>query len=111
MMAISESMESNKFYEQLHKKIVVSCLSPLILKRLYDANVITPCAVIAIVKRQFNIELSPGTVYAVFLKLEQEGNIKRLKYRKKIYVLTDLGKQNIEYFDSNLVFFRLLSLY
>ena len=83
---------------------LVSFLSLLVLKKLQDISVITPRSVTSMVRRQFNIELSPGTVYAVFLKLEQEGNIKRLNNWKNIYFLTDLGKQNTEYCDSNLLF-------
>ena len=64
------------------------------------------------VKNQFNITLSPGTVYPVFRKLEAEKNIKRLIGKSSgIYILTSKGKQNIEYFNANVVFFRLLAVY
>jgi hypothetical protein len=107
-----ESPTYDQFFYLSWKKIIVSCLAPLIMKKLYEVEIISPSTVISMVRRQFNIGLSPGTVYAVFFKLEREGNIERLVHKtNRLYTLTPKGRERIEYFNSKSIFVRMLSLY
>jgi DNA-binding PadR family transcriptional regulator len=55
--------------------------------------VITVTSVMSLFETKFNIQISPGTIYPIFKKLEKKGYIKKLPNEvKTLYVLTDLGK-------------------
>ena len=51
--------------------------------------------IIQILRNEFSIEFSPGTIYPIFQKLQKEGYIEELPIgRKRIYKLTPKGTEN-----------------
>ena len=58
-------------------------------------------SIITYFEEKFNIQISPGTIYPIFKKLEKKGYIKKLPNRTKtLYVLTGSGRtmlMNIQY--------------
>lgn len=70
--------QAEKFWEETHKRIVKACLLVAILKKLSITGIISPSAIITFFKTEYNIKLSPGTVYPIFIKLEKLGDIEKL---------------------------------
>jgi DNA-binding PadR family transcriptional regulator len=53
--------------------------------------------VIILFEKNYDVRLSPGTLYPILYRLERRGYIKELpKRRKKFYVLTDSGRKVLE---------------
>ena len=67
-----------------------------------EARITSAPDIISVIKNRYNVRISPGTVYPIIYELERNGRIKRLPNRiKKIYTLTEKGKELIEYFQAN----------
>jgi len=53
--------------------------------------------IIGLIHKRFGILVSSGTVYSLLYSLERNGLIKGVQNRRKrVYTLTEKGKQNIE---------------
>jgi DNA-binding PadR family transcriptional regulator len=53
--------------------------------------------IIGLVHKRFNVLVSSGTVYSLLYSLEREGLVASdLESRKRVYNLTDKGKQTLE---------------
>ena len=82
------------FLEEIQKRIVKAYLPAIIMIRLAEASITSANDIISIIKKRYNVEISPGTVYPALYRLESNGRIKELpKSTKKIYVLTEKGKE------------------
>lgn len=94
--AVSD-LESN-ILDQMHTRFVKNFLDVVILIELrkrsmsgYDA--------ISFVHNKFHILLSSGTIYSNIYFLERNGLIKGEQIqRRRVYTLTDKGKENVETF-------------
>ena len=87
---------------ETQKKIIKAYLPSIILTRLKEATITSATDIISIIKNRYNIRISPGTIYPILYKLERNGRIRRLPNRiKKIYVLTEKGKEIIEHFQES----------
>lgn len=104
---ILSSYEENLF--RFKKKILIGCLPIIIMNKLNEISVTSPSNVILSLKRDYDIEFSPGTIYPIFKRLDIEGNITRLPNKtNRLYILTTRGKQNFEYFSANFPFILVL---
>jgi DNA-binding PadR family transcriptional regulator len=90
------------FTQRVRKRVLIACLDAAIMEQLSERRVLSATNIIAIFKKRFNIQLSPGTVYPVLYALEREGKIKRLPNRtKKLYVITNKGEISIKNLQAN----------
>lgn len=87
----------SKILDQMHKRMVKDFLDMVILIELrkrpmggYD--------VIALVHNKFDILLSSGTVYSNLYFLERNGLVKGEGSNRRVYTLTELGKESAKAF-------------
>jgi DNA-binding PadR family transcriptional regulator len=85
-----------KLIKKIHKRLVKSNLDIILLAELrtktfsgYDA--------ISFIQSKYGYFISSGTVYSLFYSLEREGFVEGFwDERKRVYKLTDKGKETIE---------------
>ena len=81
------------------EKILKEFLDVAIMAEMAQRNAISELAIIAFLGKNYNVQISPVTIYPILYKLEMKGNIKQLpKKTKKLYVLTDSGKKALDSF-------------
>ncbi len=64
--------------KEIRKRFLKSFLDIAILARTEEIGCMSATYAIAILKREYGVKFSPGTIYPLIKKLEQEGFIKRL---------------------------------
>lgn len=85
-----------KIVEKLHRRAVKSFMDLLILVELTNSPM-SGYDVIGLIQKKFGFLVSPGTVYSLLYSMERDGLIKGThNQRKRVYVLTEKGKQNAE---------------
>lgn len=68
----------------------------LILSELQEKS-LSGYDIIGVVHKRFNVLVSSGTVYSLLYTLERDGLVTAdLESRKRVYSLTDEGKQTLE---------------
>lgn len=73
------------------------------MSRIFEASITSAKDIISTVKKNYDIQISPGTIYPVFLRMEKEGDIERLpKKTHSLFVLTKKGKEKGVYFRDNI---------
>jgi DNA-binding PadR family transcriptional regulator len=84
--------------KEMHRRIVKSFLDIIILTNLHDQNTkIGGYDVMGFIHEEFNTLLSAGTIYSTLYSLERDGLVKgEYTRRKKMYMLTEKGKNKIE---------------
>jgi DNA-binding PadR family transcriptional regulator len=93
----SDCLNAQEGILKVRKRVLKACLSVAIMAELSKRTALSATNIISILKKRYNIQLSAGTVYSVLYALEKDRNIQRLpNRRKKLYVLTNKGKENIK---------------
>ena len=88
-------MATSKLTEKLRKRVIQNFMDILILTEMKKGS-LSGYDVIGIIHRRFGVLMSSGTVYSL-LSLERDGLIKGVwNQRKRLYVLSDKGEQNIK---------------
>ena len=89
-------MASSNFLEKLRERILKNFMDILVLKEI-EEHTLSGYDVIGLVHQRFGTLISSGTVYSMLYSLKREGLIEGVpNQRKRVYVLTEKGKQNIE---------------
>ena len=92
------SASTDKFLENTRKRIIKAYLSVIIMTRIDEASITTPTDIISIIKKNYHVQISSGTIYPIFRTLERERLIMKLpKKTKRLYSLTRKGKERLEY--------------
>lgn len=82
---------------ELRRKLLKACIESAIIVQISERGFLSATDIIAVLRKRFEIQLSPGTVYPVLDKLEKEGKIEKLpNRRKRLYVLTSKGRETSE---------------
>ena len=96
-----------KAQAELRERCIKNALDLIILAALKGKSMLGAYDLIGFVHRNFNITISPGTLYPKLFSLEGRGLVKTewrastTRLRKKVYYLTDEGKEMIDtLFDS-----------
>ena len=85
-----------KTVKTLHRRVIKSFMDILILAELKN-NAMSGYDAISYIHRKYGILLSSGTVYSLMYSMERNGLIEaRWNTRKRVYVLTEKGEQNLE---------------
>ena len=80
-------------------KLLKACLEIMILEEVSQRAAMCPLDVIVFCEKNYDIRLSPGTIYPVLRRMEAKGYIKTLPdRRKKIYVLSKSGEKALKNF-------------
>lgn len=80
----------------LKRRLLKSCLEFAILAEMSQRTIVSVPHIITFFEKNFNIHISPGTIYPVFKKLEKKKHIKRVAHNTKtLYVLTISGKTEL----------------
>jgi len=81
--------------EKMNERTVKSFIDLLILVHLRSGPV-SGYDLITFIHRKFRILVSSGTVYSTLYRMERDGLIEgRGTQRKRVYVLTDKGKETL----------------
>lgn len=96
------SSSAEKESLEVRKRVLKAVLAPAILAVLSEMTMSSATNLIAVFKKRYGIQLSPGTVYPVLYALEKENEIKKLPHRiRNLYVITKKGKKTIEDLNGN----------
>ena len=91
----SDQMVS-KIVENLRRRTIKTFMDVLIVAELQDKP-LSGYDIIGLVHKRFNVLVSSGTVYSLVYSLERKGLVAaNLENRKRVYNLTDKGKQTLE---------------
>jgi DNA-binding PadR family transcriptional regulator len=83
--------------ERLPERIINGFIDILALKELERECIISGYDLITLIHRKFGITISSGTVYSALYSLERANLIKgTLDNRKRLYTLTDKGKEALQ---------------
>ena len=86
----------SKIVENLRRRTIKTFMDVLILAELQDKP-LSGYDIIGLVHKRFNVLVSSGTVYSLLYSLERKGLVAAdLENRKRVYNLTDKGKQTLE---------------
>jgi DNA-binding PadR family transcriptional regulator len=84
-------------FERVPERIINNFIDILALKELERKSAISGYDLITLIHRRFGVTVSSGTVYSVLYSLERVGLVKgTLDSRKRIYTLTDKGKEALQ---------------
>ena len=90
-------MES-KILDQMHRRMVLNFLDMVILMELRKRS-LSGYDVIDFVHNKFHMLISTGTVYSNLYVLERNELIRgKLDQRRRVYTLTEQGKENVKAF-------------
>jgi DNA-binding PadR family transcriptional regulator len=87
---------------KMNRRIVKNFLDIIIMSELRDAH-LSGFDIIVFIQKKFDVNMSPGTVYATLYSLERHNLIQGTRLeRKRVYQLTQTGVQTIkEMLDAN----------
>lgn len=86
----------SKIVENLRRRAIKTFMDMLILAELQEKPM-SGYDIIGLVHKRFNVLVSSGTVYSLLYSLERKGLVAAdLENRKRVYTLTDKGKQTLE---------------
>jgi len=89
-------MESLTVLKNMHRRIIKNFLDVLILAELRSGPM-TGYDFVAYIHDKFHLLMSSGTVYSLFYSLERQGLITGVwNHRKRVYKLTEKGKETIK---------------
>ena len=87
---------TSKIVENLRRRAIKTFMDMLILAELQEKP-LSGYDIIGLVHKRFNVLVSSGTVYSLLYSLERKGLVVAdLENRKRVYTLTDKGKQTLE---------------
>lgn len=82
--------------EEIRERAIKSFMDLFVLETL-KSNELSGYDFINLIHNRFDVLVSSGTVYSLLYSLERKGFIEgRYVDRKRVYSLTDLGRQGIE---------------
>jgi DNA-binding PadR family transcriptional regulator len=84
----------SEILDKMHKRIVQDFLDLVILLEL-EKHPLNGDDLVSFVRNKFHISLSLGTVYSYLYALERGGLVKSEYAQKKIYTLTDRGRETV----------------
>jgi len=88
----------SEILDQMHRRLVKNFLDMVILMELRK-HPMSGYDVIALVHNKFHMRMSSGTVYSYLYLLERNGSVKgELIQRRRIYTLTEQGKDTVDTF-------------
>ena len=88
---------SHDFVLEEKARLLKACLDIAILTEMANRSAVSASDIIVLFKKNYGVQISPGTVYPIFYKLERRGFIRLLPdRRKKFYVLSDSGRKALE---------------
>lgn len=80
---------------KMNERTVKSFMDLLILAKLRSGPM-SGDDFVTLIHKKFGISVSPGTIYSTLHYMERDGLIEgRTTQRKKVYVLTDKGKETV----------------
>jgi DNA-binding PadR family transcriptional regulator len=80
----------------MHRRVVRTFLDMLILLELRNGS-LSDNEIVSFINKRFDVSVSAGTIHSCMSYLRREGLIAEDKaHRKKVYRLTDEGKQTAE---------------
>jgi len=86
----------SEIVEQIEGRLIKVFLDVMILVELAKGRPLGGYDVIELVNKKFGTLLSSGTVYSVLYSMEREGLIVSGSERRKVYLLSDKGKETIK---------------
>ena len=96
LQTYQETASSDKDLLEVRKRLLKACLSVAIPALLMEIHVSSATNIITVIKKRYNIQLSPGTLYPVLHSLVRDEKIKRIPHRTRdLYLLTSKGKETI----------------
>jgi DNA-binding PadR family transcriptional regulator len=85
-----------KVLKEMQRNMIKNFLDTIILANLRNSSALSGYDVIEFIHRKFGILVSSGTVYALLYSMERKELIKStLTQRKRVYTLTDKGRDTI----------------
>ena len=88
--------EANETVKKLRKRVIKSFLDLFVLTELQERP-LSGYDIIALLQERFDIDFSPGTVYALLFSLERDGLVTGNMYRqKRVYALTEKGEETLK---------------
>jgi DNA-binding PadR family transcriptional regulator len=82
-------------FKKIEERIVKHSLDVIILKALKD-KALNGYLVTSLIKRRYDVNLSPGTVYSLLYSLERKGLVEgSLEGKTRYYNLTVRGKETL----------------
>lgn len=89
-------MENSTILKNMHRRIIKNFLDILVLAELRNGP-LSGYDVMTFINSKFRLLVSSGTVYSLLYSLERDGLIIGTWYkRKRMYRLTEKGKENIK---------------
>ena len=83
--------------KEMKRSMVTRFLDTIVLAELKNSSPLSGYDLMELVYRKFGFLISPGTVYALLYSMERKELVKgALIQTKRMYTLTDKGKENIE---------------
>lgn len=91
-----DRVENSAVLKNMHRRIIKNFLDVLVLAELRHSP-LSGYDVMTFINSKFRLLVSSGTVYSLLYSLERDGLIIGTWYkRKRIYKLTEKGKENIK---------------
>jgi DNA-binding PadR family transcriptional regulator len=82
---------------QFYKRFVKNFLDVIVLKELENGNSICGHEMRALIRKRFHILVPSGTIYSLLYSMERNGLVEGIMdRRKRIYMLTEKGKEKLE---------------
>jgi DNA-binding PadR family transcriptional regulator len=93
-------------HNALHERCVKNVIDIIVLAILRDGNVkLGAYDLIAAIQDRFKVMVSPGVIYPKLFSLQREGLIKvEWRAKKKVYSLTDKGREMSEVFLESFIY-------
>jgi len=88
----------NDVIMEMRERIVRSFLDLIVLMKLSEGcKLLGGYDIIKLVTEEFDVMLSPGSIYSALYSMERDGLIKGTSNRRKrVYVLTDKGEATVK---------------
>jgi DNA-binding PadR family transcriptional regulator len=87
---------SSNIVENLRRRTIKTFMDMLVLAELQE-KALSGYDIITLIHKRFNVLVSSGTVYSLLYSLERKGLVNaEMDQRKRVYTLTDKGKQTLE---------------
>ena len=94
---IENSVFDNKFVLEEKRKLLKAFSDIAILDELTKGEPLSASDIIVFFHKNYDIRMSPGTLYSILYKLERRGYIKVISDKKtRLYVLADSGRTALD---------------
>jgi DNA-binding PadR family transcriptional regulator len=95
---VEDSVLENDGIVEIRERIVRAFLDLIVLMKLSEScEALGGYDLVKLVTNDFDVMLSPGSIYAVLYSMERDGLIQASsKRRKRVYTLTDKGEATVK---------------